>query len=313
MAERSGASQIVGSTDPATQQAVDADAAIRRFAGRDFAYEIISVVNWTRRELIAEQFGDGRIFLLGDAAHQLSPAGGFGLNTGIADAINLAWKLAAVLDGWGGDALLLSYEQERGPIGHRNVAAATDRFRRDIETPGKPGPSILAEDDEGEAARQRVRERLQAQLDRANCGYEYGARYEDAGLQLGYRYESSPIVVREDTPPPPDDMRNYYPLARPGARAPRFWRAPNRSILDLFGRGFTLLRLATDAGDLHALEAAASAAGVPLSVHRFDSPQLAALYNRKLALVRPDGHVAWRSDASPDDARALIDRIRGAG
>lgn len=271
------------------------------------------MVKWTRRELVADRFGDGRIFLLGDAAHQLSPAGGFGGNTGIADATNLGWKLAAVTDGWGGDGLLASYEQERGPIGRRNVMAATDRFRRDIETPGKPGVPILAENEEGEKARQRVRERLQAQLDRANCGYEYGARYEDAGLQLGYRYESSPVVVREDTPPPPDDMRNYYPLARPGARAPHFWLAPGRSILDLFGRGFSLLRLGTDAGDLHALEREASNARVPLSVHTFDIPQLAALYNRKLALVRPDGHVAWRGDAPPDDARALINRIRGAG
>ena len=130
--------QIVGSTDPAAPQAVDPDAAIRRFAGRDFDYDIVSVVKWTRRELVADRFGDGRIFLLGDAAHQLSPAGGFGGNTGIADATNLGWKLAAVTDGWGGDGLLASYEQERGPIGRRNVMAATDRFRRDIETRASP-------------------------------------------------------------------------------------------------------------------------------------------------------------------------------
>jgi 2-polyprenyl-6-methoxyphenol hydroxylase-like FAD-dependent oxidoreductase len=301
--------QIVGSIDPAAPVAIDPDEAIRRFAGRDFAYEIISVVHWTRRELIAERFRAGRVFLLGDAAHQLSPAGGFGGNTGIGDATNLAWKFAALDAGWGGPALVTSYELERRPIGWRNVMAATNRFRRDLETAGKPGAAILEPGPDGERVRRNVSERLSALLERTNCGYEYGARYEDAGLQLGYRYEDSPIIVSDGTPPPPDDMHVYHPLARPGGRAPHFWVGPNHSILDLFGRGFVLLNLAD--ADTRPFETAAAAASMPLAVHRFDMPQLKALYNRALTLIRPDGHVAWRGDRAPDDAAAVIEAVRG--
>jgi 2-polyprenyl-6-methoxyphenol hydroxylase-like FAD-dependent oxidoreductase len=303
--------QVVGSTDPGVPARVDPHEAVRRFAGRDFAYDILSVVEWTRRELVADRFRVGRVFLLGDAAHQLSPAGGFGGNTGIGDATNLAWKLAALHEGWGGPQLIGSYERERGPIGWRNVAAATDRFRRDLDSGGNPGAAILADGPEGERVRGAVAARLKTMLDRTNCGYEYGARYEDAGLQLGYRYEDSPIIVPDGTPPPPDDLHVYYPQARPGARAPHFWLDHDRSVLDLFGRGFALLRLA-GAAETRSFEVAAAAAAMPLTVHRFDIPQLAALYNQALVLVRPDGHVAWRGDRAPDQAAAILDVVRGA-
>ncbi len=148
-------------------------------------------------------------------------------------------------------------------------------------------------------------------LDRANCGYELGARYEDAGLQLGYRYEDSPLIVSDGTPPPPDDVRAYYPVARPG-RAPHFWFDQDRSILDLFGDGFVLLRLASEAPPGDAFVEAAVERGVPLRVHTFDIPQLLHIYNMPLVLVRPDGHVAWRSDVLPPDCGVVIDGARGA-
>lgn len=297
--------------DSGTFDEAEAARMIRRFAGRDFDFEIRSALVWTRREIVAERYQVGRIFLVGDAAHQLSPAGGFGLNTGISDATNLSWKLAATLAGWGGAELLASYELERRPIGVRNVRAATQRWAENA-TEEPPGPAIDAATPEGERVRARVREGLRKRLDSLNCGYEYGARYEDVGLQLGYRYEGSPIVITDGTPPPPDDVRVYYPVARPGARAPHFWLRADVSILDLFGRGFVLLRLGNNPSSASGFERAAAETEVPLTMHALDHPQLFHLYNAPLVLVRPDGHVVWRGNAEPVDCRAVLDVARGS-
>lgn len=305
--------QLTKSVDRETFDRDEAERLIRRAVGCDFSFEILSALVWTRREVVAERYADGRIFLVGDAAHQLSPAGGFGLNTGIGDATNLTWKLAATLRGWGGGELLASYDLERRPIGVRNVRAATARWRENQGDARPPGPALLAEGPEGERVRAEVRSGLEPILERANCGYEFGPRYEDAGLQLGYRYEGSPLIVPEGTPPPPDDVRIYYPVARPGARAPHYWLAQDRSLLDLFGRAFVLLRLTADAPPADAFVRAAASRGLPLEVHAFDVPQLFHTYNKKLILVRPDGHVAWRSDALPSDPLAVVDVVRGAG
>ncbi len=304
--------QLTKSIDRSTFDLTEAETLIRRFVGRDFRFQILSALVWARREAVAKSYQAGRIFLLGDAAHQLSPAGGFGLNTGIGDVTNLTWKVAAMLEGWGGTALLASYDAERRPIGGRNVRAATERWNENQGRDGPPGPAILEESAEGERVRAEVRRGLQAVLNRANCGYEFGARYEDAGLQLGYRYEGSPLIVPDGTPPPPDDVRIYYPVARPGARAPHYWLEENTSILDLFGRGFVLLRLTKDAPRTDGFEQAAAECHVPLTVRAFDIPQLFHIYNKKMILVRPDGHVAWRSDELPGDHRMVIDVVRGA-
>jgi 2-polyprenyl-6-methoxyphenol hydroxylase-like FAD-dependent oxidoreductase len=285
---------------------------IRRAVGCDFPFEILSALVWNRREVVAERYAEGRIFLVGDAAHQLSPAGGFGLNTGIGDATNLTWKLAATLRGWGAPMLLSTYDTERKPIGVRNVRAATLRWQENQGSQTPPGDALLHEGPEGDSVRAVVRQGLQKLVDRANCGYEFGPRYEDAGLQLGYRYEGSPVVVPEETPPPPDDVRTYYQVARPGARAPHFWLAEDESILDLFGRAFVLLRLTRDAPPADSFERAAATRGVPLHVHDLDVPQLYHIYNKKLVLVRPDGHVAWRSDTLPADPLLVVDVVRGA-
>jgi 2-polyprenyl-6-methoxyphenol hydroxylase-like FAD-dependent oxidoreductase len=285
---------------------------IRRAVGCDFPFEILSALVWSRREVVADRYAEGRIFLVGDAAHQLSPAGGFGLNTGIGDATNLTWKLAATLNGWGDPMLLSTYDTERRPIGLRNVRAATLRWQENHGSYAPPGEALLDDGIEGDAVRAVVRESLQKVMDRANCGYEFGPRYEDAGLQLGYRYEGSPVIVPERVPPPPDDVRVYYQVARPGARAPHFWLSENHSILDLYGRSFVLLRLTRDAPLADSFERAAAMRGVPLTVHDLDVPQLYHIYNKKLVLVRPDGHVAWRSDTLPADPLSVIDIVRGA-
>jgi 2-polyprenyl-6-methoxyphenol hydroxylase-like FAD-dependent oxidoreductase len=290
----------------------DAEAWVRRFMGRDFAFEVRSAIVWSRREVVAASYRSGRVFLLGDAAHQLSPTGGFGLNTGIGDVTNLAWKLAAVIDGWGGPELLPSYEAERKPIGTQNVAAATGRWQHNEAVGGTPGPAILESGAEGDRVRADVSAALQRILDRANCGYDYGPRYEDAGMQLGYSYENSPVIVPDGTPPPLNDHRTYYPIARPGIRAPHFWLDERTSILDLFGTGFVLLRLSRHAPAADVFVAAAAKRGIPLTVHSFDIPQLFHIYNRQLVLVRPDGHVAWRSDELPTDAQHVLDVVRGS-
>jgi 2-polyprenyl-6-methoxyphenol hydroxylase-like FAD-dependent oxidoreductase len=304
--------QLTKPFESATLSTVEAAALIRRFMGRDFAFEVVSAVVWSRREVVASSYRRDRVFLLGDAAHQLSPTGGFGLNTGIGDVTNLSWKLAAAIAGWGGPELLGSYETERRPIGLRNVRAATGRWKDNEAIGGTPGPAVLESGPEGDRVRAEVRRGVQTILDRANCGYDYGPRYEDAGLQLGYSYENSPVIVPDGTPPPLNDPRVYYPIARPGIRAPHYWLDEQTSILDLFGKSFVLLRLGAKAPAAGTFVAAAEKIGLPLAVHSFDIPQLSHTYNTQLVLVRPDGHVAWRSDDVPGDAQLVLDVVRGS-
>ena len=285
----------------ATVGKADAAEYIRRAAGRDFDFEVISVLPWTRRRVVAERYRDGRVFLVGDSAHQMSPTGGFGMNTGIAEAVDLGWKLAAVLDGWGGPGLLDSYEAERRPVAIR----VTDEGARNFAVlAGLPhGPEIDQDSPEGARLRERITHII------TNNGFD--REYDTDGIILGYRYEGSPICRPDGTDAPPDEVMTYVPTARPGHRAPHGWLADGRSTLDLFGRGFTLLRFGAP-GVADGLIAAASARAMPLDVIDIDAGAIGDLYERRLVLVRPDGHVAWRGDAAPTDAAALIDRVRGA-
>jgi 2-polyprenyl-6-methoxyphenol hydroxylase-like FAD-dependent oxidoreductase len=292
---------IIGGNEPRDYTTDEIHALIRRAVGRDFDYEILTVMPWVRRELVAERYGAGRIYMAGDAVHMLSPTGAFGMNTGIQDAVDLSWKLAAVLQGWGGPHLLGSYDAERRPIGHRNVREAAANFRR--MTSPRPGPQILDPSADGDVFRQKL-------------GAEFAEimRHEwfTLGVHLGYRYVDSPICWSDDATPPPDQPNRYIPSASPGCRAPHVWLAPGRSTLDLFGKGFALLGFGADAADVDRLATAARARGVPMTFTAIDHAEAAALYQRKLVLVRPDGHVAWRGDRAPENALAVIDRVRGA-
>lgn len=291
--------QVSGSNDPKSWQEVDFDDCVKRFAGRDFSYELISTLSWIRRQLICDHYQSGRIFLAGDAVHQLTPAGSFGMNTGIGDAVDIAWKIAAMIDGWGGPGLLESYEAERRPIGKRNVDEAAARFKR--YGPFKPGPAILEDTPEGARVRSQVASKLETTM------LPFGE-----GFQVGYRYDASPIIWPDGTPTPPADGATYHPTTRPGARAPDAWIDQDTRMLDLYGKGFVLVRLGNDAPAADGLEAAAEACGVPFEVVTMEDPDIIDLYQRKLVLVRPDGHVAWRGDEVPGDCRAVIDRARGA-
>jgi 2-polyprenyl-6-methoxyphenol hydroxylase-like FAD-dependent oxidoreductase len=292
---------IIGGAEPRELSTAEINAAIRRAVGVEFDYEIISVLPWVRRELVADQFRNGRGFILGDAAHAMSPTGGFGMNTGIGDAVDLSWKLTAVVQGWGGPALLDSYEAERKPVGARNVAEASGNLRRML-SPGR-NPALLDKSEEGRRTRARL-------------GAEFAERMRrewfTLGMHLGYRYEDSPICWPDGTQAPSDDPKTYVPTARPGSRAPHAWLADGRSTLDLYGRSFTLLGLGADASEAAPLIAAAKLRRLPLSFVALDEPDVLALYARRLVLVRPDGHVAWRDDHAPTDPLAVIDRIRGA-
>lgn len=277
-----------------------ADRHVRRAMGRgDISFEVLSSLPWRRSQLTAERYAQGRVFLVGDSAHTMSPTGGLGMNTGMGDAVDLSWKLCAVLDGWGGTDLLASYHAERRSVGERNVNASAHNYY--AMTSPKNCDSIPDDSADGEATRRRVA----ADISAATMN-----EWETMGLVLGYRYENSPICVPDGTAPDEDHPRFYRPMARPGHRAPHHWLAAGQSTLDLFGRGFVLLRFG--AADPEPMVRAAAHAGVPLSVATVSNPGAAALYGRELVLVRPDGHVAWRGDRFPDRPEAILDRVRGA-
>ena len=283
-------------------ETIDRDALVRRAVGRPIEVEWAGLNIWTRRSAVAECYSKGRVFLAGDAVHQLSPTGALGMNTGIGDAIDLGWKLAATIEGWGGPHLLASYDAERRPVGLRNVAMTTGFYLAHDQFAG--GLAAIEDDSgDGERLRTEIGERIVRDV---------GAMFRTIGLQLGYRYEESPICLADDTAAPPDQADAYVPSARPGSRAPHVGLRDGRSVLDLFGRGFVLLRFGTDAPDGSALEAAAAARGVPFNSVTLHETDAASLYERKLALIRPDGHVAWRGDVLPDDLIQVMDRVRGA-
>ncbi len=223
------------------------------------------------------------------------------MNTGIGDAVDLSWKLAAMLEGWGGDGLLDSYGAERRPVGARNVAEASGNLRRML--------SVGRQDDllDDDAARRGDAQRV---------GREFSEimrhEWHTLGIHLGYRYEGSPICWPDGSPAPPDDPRTYIPTARPGHRAPHAFLADGRSTLDLFGQAYTLLVFGADVTEAAPLLEAARQRGLPVAVVALPEPQIAALYQRKFVLVRPDGHVAWRDDRMPQDALRLVDVVRGA-
>jgi 2-polyprenyl-6-methoxyphenol hydroxylase-like FAD-dependent oxidoreductase len=279
--------------------------AVRESLGIDTPIEIINWRPWAGHSVVADRYHGGRVFLLGDAAHISWPMGGFGMNTGMADAVDFGWKLAAVHDGWGGPDLLDSYGPERRMIAERNVRESQDTVKKDHAMVAPPG---LADDTpEGEQIRREIG---------ASIFETQNKHFYTMGIQLGYCYEDSPICVPDGTPPPIDEIgkrQRYVPSARPGARAPHAWLPDGRSTLDLFGHGFTLLRLGAEEGDTRDLARAAADRGLPLSVLDIAATEIMDLYEARLVLVRPDGHVGWRGDKPPTDAGTLIDRVRGAG
>lgn len=271
---------------------------VEEAVGATLEIEVLRAQPWSGHAVVAERYREGRVFLAGDSAHLMWPKGGFGANTGIGDAVDLGWKLAAVLAGWGGEGLLDSYETERRPIALRNIAIAAANRSADVALP--TGEALTAPGAEGDRARREAAELVVRTRER---------EYRSLGVQLGYRYAESPINVPDLTPAPPDSPQEYVPSTWPGSRAPHVWLSPGTSLLDHFGRGFVLVR-SGPSGPVDALLQAAEAIGTPLEI--VDAPEAASCYERPLVLVRPDGHVAWRGYDVPDHPRELLDRVRGA-
>jgi hypothetical protein len=275
---------------------------IQQCAGAPIPVRVLGQSRWTGgAALVAERFWDGRVFLTGDAAHLFTPTGGFGMNTGVDGAANLAWKLAAVIQGWGGSKLLDSYEAERRPIARRNTLASRG-FAVQFGALSV-GPELEKEG----AAGDRARAELGASLE----GFDQ--EFAALGIQLGARYDGSPILP-EGGEPPADDAVKYVPSSVPGGRLPHFWMGSGRnygdSIFDRLGSGFTLLRLGGGSSG-NDLSAEAIRRGVPLKILEVSAAEARELYERDLILVRPDQYIAWSGDREPEDSGALWDRLLG--
>ncbi|NIB44456.1 hypothetical protein HBA55_33015 [Pseudomaricurvus alkylphenolicus] len=274
---------------------------IPKVVGEDVSVKVLSMSPWSAGlRLVASSFQRGRCLIAGDAAHLFTPTGGFGMNTGIDDAANLAWKLAADVDGWAGCDLVASYNAERRPVGLRNTSAA----QKIAEIMGAVRVPDDIELDNAKAmdGRRRLTEAL---LDLAR--YEF----QTVGVQLGVRYNGSSIVCEEDGCNLPDDIVDYVPSSAPGSRAPHTFLADDTSIYDLFGPAFTLLDFGAQASDVKELEDAAKERCLPMITVPVLDSQAARLYEKRLVLIRPDMHVAWRGDRITVEAMAIIDKIRG--
>ncbi|WP_083169316.1 FAD-dependent monooxygenase [Mycobacterium aquaticum] len=291
---------VVGSQERLNPETFDMTAQLHRALGHNIPFEVLRVAPWRRSQCSAATYRVGRVLLAGDAAHTTSPTGGHGLNTGIGDVSDLGWILTAQLEGWGGENLLAAYDLERRPVAVRNSASSTANYQAQVDS--SECADVLDPGPVGEEARRRIGKRLVEALNN---------EWYSLGLELGFRYEGSPVIVPDGTPMPPDEYSNYVQTARPGHRAPHAWLADGRSTLDLFGHGFVVLRFAESDGTDEELERAAAQAAMPLQIIDIDQPEIAELYERRLVLVRPDGHVAWRADSAPANATALLNTVRG--
>ncbi len=264
-------------------------------------YEMLYVGEWRQNLLVAERFMDRRVLLAGDAVHLMIPTGGLGMNTGVGDAIDLGWKLAGTLAGWGGPGLLASYEAERHPTGTRNVGAS--RFaslgRRKWRSQWKP--NIRDATPDGAAARAHLVSVADVEQRKTN---------EMTGAELGYHYAGSPLIANEPGEPPYDYIE-YRPSTFPGVRLPHAWLDDGRAAQDCIGDGYTLLRLGHSKADASALERAFHGIGAPFTVLDLTGAAARDIYGYDLILVRPDLHVVWRGNAPPADPQRLAAMATG--
>jgi 2-polyprenyl-6-methoxyphenol hydroxylase-like FAD-dependent oxidoreductase len=286
-----------------TFESVDRDGSIRAILGvdPDFEYEVLSREDWVGRRLVADRFRRGRAFICGDAAHLWMPYAGYGMNAGIADATNLAWLLAAHLQGWAGIAMLDAYEAERQPITEQVSRFAMDMAGKvlgqrravpdEIEEPGPRGDAIRRQ--VGQAA-------YDLNVQQYCCG----------GLNFGYYYDRSPIISYDGAEAPPYTMADFTPSTVPGCRVPIAFLAHRRAIYDVLGPGYTLLQLDPDVA-IAPLVAAMHEGGIPLEVVALPCDRSHPVLDRKLVLVRTDQHVAWRGDAVPDRPEQLVNILSG--
>jgi hypothetical protein len=277
-------------------------ARLLRTVGRDVEVEPVEGGGFKVNSVVAPEFHRGRVFLAGESAHHISVFGGFGMNTGIGDAADLGWKLAAAVHGWAGPELLPSYSAERIPVVKwiRDLTEwSTQHVGHTWTQPGMelPGP-------EGDALREEIGEEILAVKN---------AELMSFGAQFGAAYYDSPIIASDGTLPPAATFGEFTPSASPGARAPHAWLDDGTAVFDHVAlQGFTLLWLSSEV-DTQAFEDAAAEAGIPFSVATLRGEGLSELFGAALVLVRPDHYVAWRGAAVPEDPGRVLDIARGAG
>jgi 2-polyprenyl-6-methoxyphenol hydroxylase-like FAD-dependent oxidoreductase len=255
-------------------------------------YEMLYVGEWKQNLLLADRYGEGRAFLAGDAVHLVIPTGGLGMNSGVGDAIDLSWKLAAVLQGWGGPKLLASYDIERRQVGEQNVAASRHATVGRRKWRAAYRPNIRDDTPEGAATRAKLARIADSEQRKSN---------EMIGAELGYRYIGSPLIANEPGEGPTFDFMRYLPTTWPGARLPHLWLSDGTAIADRigYGHGYSLLRLGGNRADTGALTHAFAAIGAPLQVFDIADAHARDLYGCDLLLLRPDMHIVWRGQTAP--------------
>ena len=269
-----------------------------RTVGVPVKYDMLYVGEWKQNLLLADHYGKGRVFLAGDSVHLVIPTGGLGMNTGIGDAVDLSWKLAGSLRGWGGPKLLASYEIERRQIGDRNVGASRYASLGRRKWRGEYRPAIRDQSAEGQAAREHLAGVADIEQRKTN---------EMIGAELGYRYVGSPII-REEPGGPEHLFREYVPTTWPGARLPHVWLDGHVALQDRLGPGYTLLRLGATGEDASALQRSFAAYDAPFDVLDVADDAARDVYGYDLILLRPDLHIVWRGNRlaiEPDELAAM--------
>jgi 2-polyprenyl-6-methoxyphenol hydroxylase-like FAD-dependent oxidoreductase len=276
-----------------------------RTVGTPIPFTTLSIAPWQHNLLCAQRYRDGRVLLAGDSAHLVIPTAGLGLNTGIGDAIDVSWKLAAILDGWGGHELLQSYEDERRQIGVRNVRAsgnATEARRERGEDHFRPW--IREDSERGREAREMVRRTAQL---------EAGKTTIISGIERGYRYINSALLWPESGEGPDPDNIVYVPTTWPGTRLPHMWCTNGEALLDRLGPWYTVLRFG-DRVDTSGIERALAIAKVPYETLQLGigEPAYDVYGGFDALLIRPDVHVAWRGKHTTRDPQLIAAVATGA-
>jgi 2-polyprenyl-6-methoxyphenol hydroxylase-like FAD-dependent oxidoreductase len=253
--------------------------------------EVLNITEWEGRLGVSEQYRVGSVFLAGDAAHRFYPIGGHGANTGIGDAIDLGWKLAASLRGWGGPVLLDSYAAERRPVALFNREACANLLEVWLRF-----PRLVANG----ASREQLAGFLRMET----------YQVDNLGVHFGYRYENSAVICGADAPAPTWEWGKISSDIWPGGRAPAVRLADGDQLFDRFGPGFTVVDFSgTGTGRLMASELAGR--GVPTAYLPLSDHQASRIWRYPLVLIRPDQHVAWRGTGLPPDMDAVLDKVTG--
>ena len=276
---------------------------LRELIGFDCDIRISHVLTWRPHLRVARSFRKDRVFMAGDSIHLVIPTGGLGMNTGIGDAIDLSWKLAGTIQGWGGPELLNSYEAERRPVGIRNVEASTWAADGAFSWQATVTRETLEFGPAGEAARAKIAATFTAQQ---------GRMHGMVGVETCYSYAGSTIVAHEPGNMPHWEISRIVPHSRPGIRIPHMWLKDGRAMQDLFGSGYTLLDL-SGTYDSTAMEAAFAEIGAPLEVIRLDEPHVRETLKASVLLIRPDLHIAWRETGYPNSIKEVARVVTGHG